>query len=122
MEKSSANIDVVEGGGDDDVLPTTTVSFNDQHNSVANKCRHKKLMLVATVMISAAAIAVAISLTIRYPKGGIDSSSSSSSVGSISAATSEDTESKVSPSTPDNMHYQEIHVKEHLHNSQVTLK
>lgn len=92
MEKNSANIDVVEGG-DDDVLPTTTVSFND-HNSVANKkCRHKKLLFVTSSLLVATVVVIATSLAMRYSKGG-----SGSSVGSISAATSEDTESKVSTS------------------------
>ena len=90
MEKSSANIEVVEGG-DDDVLQTT-VSFNDQHNSVANKSRHKKLMLVTSSLLVATVVAIATSLAIGYSKGGINSSSSD---GSISAATSEDTESIV---------------------------
>ena len=89
-------IDVVEEG-DDDVLPTTTVSFNDQHNSVANIiCRHKKLMLVAS-SLAATVVVIATSLAIRYSKGGINSSSSG--VDSVSAATSEDTESIVSASS-----------------------
>jgi len=87
-------INVVEGGDDD--VPTTTVSFDHQHNSIANKCRHKKPFLVASVLIATAVIAVAISLATRYSKGGI--SSSSGSAGSISVATSEDSESIVSAS------------------------
>jgi len=98
MEKSSTNIELVEGG--DDVLPTTTVSFNDQATQPNCKsCRYKKLMLVASLLV-ATAIVIATSLDIRYSKGGI--SSSSSSAGSISAATSEDTESIVSASPPFN--------------------
>ena len=94
MEESSANIGIGDGG-DDDFLPTLAV-FYDQHNSVANKCRYKKLMLVASsLLLVASVIIIATSLAIGYSKGGI---SSSSDVGSISAATSEDTESIVSSS------------------------